>query len=114
MLQWTRNLAVTLAPRGICAVAVSPAWTWSPTLEKFSGGSRADTDALATPFHPLARVGDGSEVGNAVAFLASDAASWITSVEVPVDGGFSVLGPDRGIPPRAWLQQRSASGNATP
>src|SRR6218665_745305 len=101
----TKNLAVTLAPRGIRAVAVSPACTWSPAIEAVSRGWRAAADAVAAPFHSLGRVGDGSEVGNAVAFLASDAASWITGVDIPVDGGFSVLGPDRGIEPRAWFER---------
>jgi len=110
MLHWTKNLAVTLAPRGIRVVAVSPAWTWSPTLDKFSKGSRAETDALAAPFHPLGRVGEGSEIGNAVAFLASEAASWITGADIPVDGGFSVLGPDRGLSPHAWFEQRDREG----
>jgi 3-oxoacyl-[acyl-carrier protein] reductase len=105
LLQLTKNLAVTLAPRGIRAVAVSPAWTWSPSIAQLSHGSRAVADAVAAPFHPLGRVGQGSEVGNAVAFLASGAASWITGVDIPVDGGFSVLGPDRGISPRTWFEQ---------
>ncbi len=105
LLQLTKNLAVTLAPRGIRVVAVSPAWTWSPAIEALSGGSRERADAVAAPFHPLGRVGMGSEVGNAVAFLVSGAASWITGVDIPVDGGFSVLGPDRGISPRAWFAQ---------
>lgn len=105
LLQLTKNLAVTLAPRGIRAVAVSPAWTWSPSIEQLSHGSREVADAVAAPFHPLGRVGQGSEVGNAVAFLVSGAASWITGVDIPVDGGFSVLGPDRGISPRAWFEQ---------
>lgn len=108
LLQLTKNLAVTLAPRGIRAVAVSPAWTWSPSIEQLSHGSRAVADAVAAPFHPLGRVGQGSEVGNAVAFLVSGAASWITGVDIPVDGGFSVLGPDRGISPRAWFEQYQA------
>jgi NAD(P)-dependent dehydrogenase (short-subunit alcohol dehydrogenase family) len=103
LLQLTKNLAVTLAPRGIRAVAVSPAWTWSPSIEQLSHGSREVADAVGAPFHPLGRVGHGSEVGNAVAFLVSGAASWITGVDIPVDGGFSVLGPDRGISPRAWF-----------
>jgi NAD(P)-dependent dehydrogenase (short-subunit alcohol dehydrogenase family) len=105
LLQLTKNLAVTLAPRAIRVLSVSPAWTWSPAIEQLSQGSRADADAVAAPFHPLGRVGDGREVGNAVAFLASDAASWITGADIPVDGGFSALGPDRGIAPRAWFAQ---------
>lgn len=105
LLQLTKNLAVTLAPVGIRVVAVSPAWTWSPSIAAMSGNSRSAADAVAAPFHPLGRVGDGAEVGNAVAFLASQAASWITGVDLPVDGGFSVLGPDRGIAPRAWFDK---------
>lgn len=107
LLQLTKNLAVTLAPQGIRVVSVSPAWTWSPAIEALSGGSRAMADAVAAPFHPLGRVGDGREVGNAVAFLASNAAAWITGADIPVDGGFSILGPDRGIAPRAWFAQQS-------
>jgi 3-oxoacyl-[acyl-carrier protein] reductase len=105
LLQLTKSLAVTVAPRGIRVVAVSPAWTWSPAMASLSRDSRATADAVAAPFHPLGRVGNGAEIGSAVAFLASPAASWITGVDIPVDGGFSVLGPDRGIAPRAWFEQ---------
>lgn len=105
MLQFTKNLAVTLAPDGIRAVAVSPAWTWSPSVERLSQGSRSDADRVGAALHPLGRVGNGSEIGNAVAFLASDAASWITGVDIPVDGGFSILGPDQGQSPRLWFER---------
>jgi len=105
MLQFTKNLAVTLAPNGIRAVAVSPAWTWSPSVERLSQGSRSDADRVGARLHPLGRVGDGNEIGNAVAFLASDAASWITGVDIPVDGGFSILGPDQGQSPRLWFER---------
>ena len=108
LLQLTKNLAVTLAPRGIRVVAVSPAWTWSPSIAELSGNSRAAADRVAAPFHPLGRVGDGAEVGQAVAFLASSAASWITGVDIPVDGGFSILGPDRGVAARTWFAQAEA------
>lgn len=112
MLQFTKNLAVTLAPEGIRAVAVSPAWTWSPSVEKMSGNSRAAADAVAAQFHPLGRVGDGAEIGRVVAFLASDDASWVTGVDIPVDGGFSILGPDRGISPRVWFEQAGETAGA--
>lgn len=105
MLQFTRNLAVTLAPRGIRAVSVSPAWTWSPSLVELSGGSADVADAVGARFHPLGRVGRGEEVGRAVAFLCSDAASWVTGADLPVDGGFSSLGPDQGRSPRAWFAE---------
>lgn len=103
ILQFTRNLAVSAAPQGVRAVTVSPAWTWSPAVQSQTGGSRAKADKVGATFHPLGRVGDGAEIGNAVAFLCSDAASWITGVDIPVDGGFSILGPDQGISPRVWF-----------
>ena len=105
MLQFTKNLAVTVAPEGIRVVAVSPAWTWSPSVEKMSGNSRQLADEVAAPFHPLGRVGNGREIGQVVAFAASDEASWVTGVDIPVDGGFSILGPDQGISPRVWFEQ---------
>ena len=37
--------------------------------------------------HPLKRIGEPHDIANAVTFLASDAASWITGVVLPVDGG---------------------------
>ena len=38
--------------------------------------------------HPMGRIGDPSEVATAIAFLASDDASFITGVVLPVDGGY--------------------------
>jgi NAD(P)-dependent dehydrogenase (short-subunit alcohol dehydrogenase family) len=105
MLQLTKSMAVTLAPQGIRVVAVSPAWTWSPAVESMSGGDRAHADAVAAALHPLGRVGDPAEVGKAVAFVASDAASWITGVDIPVDGGYSIQGPDQGSSPRMWFDR---------
>jgi NAD(P)-dependent dehydrogenase (short-subunit alcohol dehydrogenase family) len=45
-----------------------------------------DPDLLA-PAYPLGRVGEPADIAGAVAFLASDDASWITGVVLPVDGG---------------------------
>ncbi|MBK5002028.1 SDR family oxidoreductase [Pseudomonas sp. S31] len=105
ILQLTKNLAVSLAPQGIRVLSVSPAWTWSPSVAEFSGNDRDLADRVGAPFHPLGRVGRGEEVGNVVAFLCSAGASWMTGIDVPVDGGFSILGPDRGVSPRVWFQQ---------
>ncbi|WP_438860099.1 SDR family NAD(P)-dependent oxidoreductase, partial [Achromobacter spanius] len=59
MLQITKNFAVELAPAGVRVLAVSPAWTWSPSVEQLSGGSREAADAVGAHFHPLGRVGSG-------------------------------------------------------
>ena len=46
------------------------------------------------PGHPLGRVGLTAEVADAVAYLLSEQASFITGAVIPVDGGRAVRGPD--------------------
>ena len=46
----------------------------------------------------MGRVANGQEVANVVVFAASDAASYITGAEIPVDGGYSALGPEGHTP----------------
>ena len=104
LLQLTRNLAVTLAPRGIRVLSVSPAWTWSPALERMAG-SAARADAVGGRLHPLGRVGRGEDVARAVLFACSDLAGFVTGTDIAVDGGFSALGPDGGRGPRPWFAE---------
>ena len=105
MQQLTRSIATSLAPDGIRCVTVSPAWTWSPSVSALSHGDRAVADRVASQFHPLGRVGGGEEVAAVVAFLCSSEASWVTGCDWPVDGGFSMLGPDQGRSPREWFSR---------
>ena len=105
ILQLTKNLAVTLAPEQVRVLSVSPAWTWSPSVADLSDNDPHLADRVGAPFHPLGRIGRGHEVASVVAFLCSAGAGWMTGVDVPVDGGFSILGPDRGVSPRVWFQQ---------
>ncbi|HET9019678.1 MAG TPA: SDR family oxidoreductase [Acetobacteraceae bacterium] len=104
LLQLTRTLAVTLAPRGIRVLSVSPAWTWSPALERMAG-SEARADAVGAGVHPLGRVGRGEDVARVVLFACSDLAGFVTGTDIAVDGGFSALGPDAGRGPRAWFAE---------
>jgi len=102
LLQFTRNAAVTLAPRGIRVLSVSPGWTWSPTLERLAH-TQSWADKVGGALHPLGRVGRGADVANAVLFACSSLAGFITGTDIAVDGGFTALGPDVGKGPRGWF-----------
>uniref|UniRef100_UPI003F491257 SDR family oxidoreductase n=1 Tax=Cupriavidus yeoncheonensis TaxID=1462994 RepID=UPI003F491257 len=105
LLQLTKSFAVTLAPDGIRVLSVSPSWTWSPMVARMSGGSHELADQVGALVHPLGRVGRGEEIGRAVAFAASEDASWITGTDLAVDGGFSCLGPDQGQSAGRWFER---------
>jgi NAD(P)-dependent dehydrogenase (short-subunit alcohol dehydrogenase family) len=94
MVQLTRSMAMDLAGEGVRVNSVSPGWTWSAIMDQLTGGDRAKTDRVATPFHLLRRVGDPAEVANVVLFLCSDMASFVTGADYACDGGYSAMGPE--------------------
>ena len=104
LAQFTRNAAATLAPRGIRVLSVTPAWTWSPTLEA-RAGSVERADRVAGRLHPLGRAGRGADVADTVLFACSDMAGFVTGTDIAVDGGFTMLGPDQGRSPAAWFEE---------
>ena len=57
-------------------------------------GNRELADKLASVYQPLGRLVEAEEVADAVLFLCSDNASFITGADIPVDGGYSALGPE--------------------
>lgn len=83
----TRCAAVEYAQRGIRVNTVSPGVVES---ELATVGWRLDEPqgrAFASSLHPVNRVGKPEEIGNVVAFLCSDKASFLTGQDVAVDGG---------------------------
>ncbi|QUS34842.1 SDR family NAD(P)-dependent oxidoreductase [Falsirhodobacter algicola] len=88
--QMTRALALTLAPKGIRVNAVAFGSVLSDSLR----GALADRPDLREPIvaaTPLGRIADAAELVEAVQFLASDAASFMTGQIVSIDGGRSLL-----------------------
>ncbi|MDE0593483.1 MAG: SDR family oxidoreductase, partial [Dehalococcoidia bacterium] len=49
----------------------------------------ADMHERLKSLHPMGRLGEPKEIANAALFLASDEASFITGVNLPVDGGYT-------------------------
>ncbi|HKR89362.1 MAG TPA: SDR family NAD(P)-dependent oxidoreductase [Phenylobacterium sp.] len=83
-----RNLALELAPLKIRINAIAPAVVETPVYSTFLSPEQVK-EVLPTfdAFHPLGRNGQPSDVAEAMLFLASDQASWITGTVLPVDGG---------------------------
>lgn len=92
--QLTRCAALDLAPHGIRVNSVSPGWIWTREVDKAAGGEREKYDPIWGQFHMLARMGHPVEIAGPVLFLLSDDASFITGTDLPVDGGYSGLGPE--------------------
>lgn len=86
--QMVKNLAIELSGDNIRINAVAPAVVETPVYETFMSPEQAETALLGfNAFHPLGRNGQSEDVVNALLFLASEEASWITGTVLPVDGG---------------------------
>lgn len=91
ILGLTRSLALDWGPKGVRAVAVSPGYVRTPPV--IDGFNQADDpqaeEQRVIELHPIRRIGEPKDIGNLVAFLASDVAGYITGTEIIIDGGIT-------------------------
>ena len=85
---FTRSVALELSVYNIRANCVCPGDIKTPLLEKQLSAYGGDESEMADQY-PLRRIGRPEEVGEVIAFLASDKASFMTGALVPVDGGLT-------------------------
>ena len=89
----SRNMSQALAPLGIRLNSVSPGWTWSRNIEK-RYGTREHADNFAGEFHAIRRMAEPEEIADAICYVCSDGATFVTGSDFAVDGGYSAMGPE--------------------
>ena len=87
----TRQMAIDFGPLGITVNAIAPGHMVTDNLEKLWAevGNEAGFH-LHELQYPVRRTGEAADIANAVSFLCSSEASFITGVVLPVDGGLSI------------------------
>lgn len=91
---YARVLTTELAPRKIRVNAVAPGPIGTPIYSKMDGMTEEQVSEMGASFAegvPLKRFGESHEVAKAVAFLASDDASYVNGIELEIDGGMSQI-----------------------
>ena len=83
----TKQYAVTYGRFGVRVNAIAPGYIETPMTAEIREDQGAE--AYLTELHPLGRLGKPEEIAAAAAFLASDEASFINGVTLPVDGGYT-------------------------
>lgn len=84
--QFTLCAAMEAAPHNVRLNVVAPGSTFTPGMEAATRKDKVIQDAVAGSI-PMQRHGSSEEMAEAICFLASDQASFITGVVLPVDGG---------------------------
>lgn len=87
LVNLTRSVALRYGKKGIRANAVAPGAVKTPMWERDLERDGTIYDKVLA-WYPAARLGEPDDVAQAIAFLASDAASWINGTVLVVDGGF--------------------------
>ncbi len=83
----TKQFAIAFGDKGVRVNAVCPGYIETPIIaERLAHDNGRE---FLVDLHPIGRLGQPEEVAAVAAFLASDAASFVTGVAMPVDGGYS-------------------------
>jgi NAD(P)-dependent dehydrogenase (short-subunit alcohol dehydrogenase family) len=88
VLGQTKSVALRYGPLGIRVNAVCPGTIKTPMVERMIAQGELDAQAAVAGI-PMGRLGRPEEIAAAVLWLASDAASYVTGVALPVDAGYT-------------------------
>jgi NAD(P)-dependent dehydrogenase (short-subunit alcohol dehydrogenase family) len=88
VLGFTKSAALEYAARGIRINAICPGLIWTPMADQMVASGQGDALKAMEKSVPMGRVGRPEEIANAVLWLCSDAASYVTGQSISVDGGF--------------------------
>ena len=86
VVQLTKSLAQAYAPAKVRVNAVAPGWIDTPLSQGLASDAEASRRIMDRT--PLGRWGKAADVADAIVFLCAPAASYITGVTLPVDGGY--------------------------
>lgn len=109
MLHLSKSQAVDYAADGIRVNMLRLGHIWSDPFDGLTGNNRPHADKVSAPYNLIGRVADPEEVARVAVFTASSAASYITGAEIPVDGGYSAMGPEQHYPLMPLLEAGQAT-----
>lgn len=87
IIGFTKSAALEYAARNIRINAVCPGLIWTPMVDQMVAVGQGEALKAIEKSVPMGRVGRPEEIANAVVWLCSEAASYVTGQSISVDGG---------------------------